>query len=367
VRKVLVFSTLFIILYLLLLLSGKFSHDETTGYGIIISFLLLSIGIILLGCELFANGVECVGERLHLSHATSGSILAAVGTALPETLLPVLALTFGAGGHGQSIAVGAILGAPFMLSTLAFFLVGSVSLALRLTGRRRRAVLQTNLASLKLELMFFIPVMLVLLCVSLVGNRVVNCVSAALYLLAYLVFVKISLNHAAEEGEEYTDTFHFSYIMSCPPSLAWITVQTIIGLGLIVVGAHIFIAYITLLSVKSGISSLLLSLIIAPVATELPEKFNSVTWTIKQKDTLAVSNISGAMVFQSTIPVSIGLLFTEWRLGAIETLNIVVSLTMALIVLCTIRFKKELPAWTLMIGGGFYLAYLLNLFVLRLV
>lgn len=366
-RKIVFFSLLFIIVYFLLRVSGIFSHDETLSYGIITCFLLLSIGIILLGCELFANGVECVGQRLHLSHATSGSILAAVGTALPETLLPILALMFGVGGHGQAIAVGAILGAPFMLSTLALFLVGTVSLMLRFAGRRERAVLQTNLASLRFELMFFIPIMIGLLCVSLIGNPVLNHISAAIYLFAYLAFVKISLNHAAEEGEEYTDNFHFSYIMSCPPSLVWIAVQTITGLALIVVGAHIFIAYLTLLSAKSGISSLILSLIIAPVATELPEKFNSVTWTLKRKDTLAVSNISGAMVFQSTIPVSVGLLFTEWRLGVIEILNISVSITMALIVLLTITVKKELPSWILMLGGLFYAAYLLNLFVLRVV
>ena len=75
--------------------------------------------IILVGCELFANSVECIGDKLELSHATSGSILAAVGTALPETLLPALALIFGEKSHGELIAVGAILGAPFMLSTLA--------------------------------------------------------------------------------------------------------------------------------------------------------------------------------------------------------------------------------------------------------
>lgn len=366
-RKILAFSTLFTILYVLLHFSGIFSHDDTISYGVVICFLLLAIGTILLGCELFANGVECVGERLHLSHATSGSILAAVGTALPETLLPILALMFGSGSHGQDIAVGAILGAPFMLSTLALFLVGIVSLTLWLTGRRKRAMLYTNLASLKFELLFFLPVMMALLCISLIGSTFLNHVSAIVFLLVYVAFVKMSLNHAAEEGEEYTENFHFSYIMSCPPSLTWIILQTITGLGLIVIGAHIFITYITLLSVKTGTSSLFLSLIIAPIATELPEKFNSVTWTIKRKDTLAVSNISGAMVFQSTVPVSIGLLFTEWHLGGIEILNIVISITMALIVLCAISFRRQLPSWILMIGGVFYIAYLLNLFVLRLV
>jgi len=361
-RKILVFSVLFIIIYLLLAFSGKFSHDESISYTAIITFLLLSIGIILLGCELFANGIECVGDKMDLSHATSGSILAAVGTALPETLLPVLALIFGQKAHSQSIAVGTILGAPFMLSTLAFFLVGTVSFVLWLLKKRERPVMQTNLVSFKTELLFFITTMSGLLIVSLINNKTLNHVSAFLLLLVYFLFVKVSLSHASEEGEEYTEHFHFSFIMDCPPNMKWITIQTFIGLMLIVIGAHIFVNYITLLSLKSGMSSLVLSLLLAPVATELPEKFNSITWAIKKKDTLAMSNISGAMVFQSTIPVSIGLLFTEWNLGNTEMLNILFSLSMAIITYAVVKTRGRLPSGALMCGGIFYLVYIIRIF-----
>jgi len=329
-------------------------------------FLLLSMIIILVGCELFANSVECIGDKLELSHATSGSILAAVGTALPETLLPALALIFGEKSHGESIAVGAILGAPFMLSTLAFFIVGAVSLILWLLKKRGEAVMKTNLVSLQTELLFFIASMIVIFIVSLVNHKTLNYISAFLLLAIYALFIKISLNHSSEEGEEYTKHFHFSFIMKCPPTLTWLTIQTLIGLALIVIGAHIFVNYITLLSIKSGISSLILSLLIAPVATELPEKFNSITWTIRNKDTLAISNVTGAMVFQSAIPVSVGLIFTDWRLGKTEMLNILFPLSMAMITYIIVKIKGRLPSWVLMCGGIFYLIYIFRIFQRRL-
>ncbi|MBI4691366.1 MAG: sodium:calcium antiporter [Nitrospirae bacterium] len=360
-RRLLVFSAAFIVIYIILLFSGQSSHDGV-GYTAITAFLLISMAIILLGCELFANGVECIGDRLELSHATSGSILAAVGTALPETLLPILALIFGEKNYSESIAVGAILGAPFMLSTLAFFLVGTVSSILWLLKKRERAVMQTNLVSLKTELLFFIATMIIILIVSLIGNKILNHISAFLLLMIYVLFVKVSLSHSSEEGEEYTEHFHFSFIMDCPSNLTWIIIQIFIGLTLIVIGAHIFVNYITLLSIKSGISSLILSLLIAPVATELPEKFNSITWTIKRKDTLAVSNITGAMVFQSAIPVSVGLLFTKWHLGGTEMLNILFSLSMAVIAYIVVKVKGILPSWLLMCGGIFYLIYIFKIF-----
>ncbi len=353
----------FIFIYLMLHFSGYFSHNETSSYLTVISFLLISIAVILSGCELFANGVECIGDRLNLSHATAGSLLAAVGTAMPETLIPILALIFGKGIHRESIAVGAILGAPFMLATLAFFFTGLTSLILYLMKKRDKAVHYVNLSALKTELLFFIIAMIVILIISYINNSLTDHITAVLLLLTYALFVKITLNHRSEDGEEYTEHLHFSYIMSCPANNFWITLQTLTGLALIVVGAHIFINFLTLLSIKSGLSSLVLALLLAPVASELPEKFNSVIWTIKGKDTLALSNVTGAMVFQSTIPVSIGLIFTQWHLGHTELLNIAFSLSMAVIVYITILTRKKLPSFMLMTGGIFYLIYILRIFV----
>jgi Ca2+/Na+ antiporter len=61
-----------------------------------------------------------------------------------------------------------------------------------------------------------------------------------------------------------------------------------------------------------GVEPLIISLVLAPFATELPEKANSFFWMRDGKDSLALGNITGAMVFQSTLPVSIGLGFTAW-------------------------------------------------------
>ena len=86
-------------------------------------FIVSFLGI-LLAAELFTNAVEIIGDRLNLSHGVVGSLLAAVGTALPETLVPIVALLFGSPDFKEHIANGAILGAPFMLATLGFFVIG---------------------------------------------------------------------------------------------------------------------------------------------------------------------------------------------------------------------------------------------------
>ena len=67
-------------------------------------------------------------------------------------------------------------------------------------------------------------------------------------------------------------------------------------------GAHTFVKGLEHVALRFGMNPLLFALILAPVATELPEKVNSITWTWKGRDTLAIGNITGAMVFQSTFP-----------------------------------------------------------------
>ena len=83
--------------------------------------------------------VEILGGRLNLGQGAVGSVLAAVGTALPETMIPVVAILAAvfAGRDPETageIGIGAILGAPFLLATLAMFVVGASALYFR--GRR---------------------------------------------------------------------------------------------------------------------------------------------------------------------------------------------------------------------------------------
>src|SRR3954468_23426268 len=86
--------------------------------------LVAAFVIILIGAELFTNGIEWFGRKLELAEGAVGSVLAAVGTALPETMIPIIAILFASGASSHEVGVGAILGAPFMLATLAMFVTG---------------------------------------------------------------------------------------------------------------------------------------------------------------------------------------------------------------------------------------------------
>jgi cation:H+ antiporter len=148
------------------------------------------------------------------------------------------------------------------------------------------------------------------------------------------------------------------------PPLSLILFQVFAALAVMVKGAHIFVRSLEQISIRFGMDPLLFALLLAPVATELPEKFNSVTWTWKGRDTLAVGNVTGAMVFQSTFPVSVGLIFTDWEITGMALLSVLIAILSSLVLLGTILIKKRITPLTMLFSGCLYLVYALVL-VLR--
>jgi cation:H+ antiporter len=131
-------------------------------------------------------------------------------------------------------------------------------------------------------------------------------------------------------------------------------------------GADTFVAYVKATSEAAGISPLVLSLIVTPIATELPEKFNSVIWVRKGKDTLALGNITGAMVFQSCFPVVFGIVGTDWDLlaeGGKTLFSALLTLASGSFLLLWVQFRRSLSPWALLVGGLFYAAFLAYLFM----
>jgi len=324
--------------------------------------LIGAILVILVGCELFANAIEHIGRKFALSHAATGSLLAAIGTAMPETIVPVLALIFG-GVHGEEIGVGAILGAPFMLLTLTISLIAITVIAMKFMKKRNSTVLNVDVGAITFDLKFFIVAFVFVIIGSLwyneTHNKLINYGLAVFLVLLYIYYIKVTLNHTIKDGETYEEFFYLAKYFAMKPKITNVYFQAFLGLAIMVFGTKLFIGYLIVVGTEIGISMLVLSLLITPIATELPEKYNSVTWLLKKKDTLAFTNITGAVSFQSTIVVTVGLILTEWSLDAQTLMNVFFAVLSGFLIYATLKIKKKLYAWPLLIGLVFYLLYIL--------
>lgn len=326
--------------------------------------LLVSFAVVLTGALLFTNAVEWIGHRLNLGEGAVGSILAAVGTAMPETLIAIVAL-ISANEGSEDVAIGAIVGAPFLLGTLAMGLVGLFAYSYR--DRRKQGVeLEAHGPTLERDLVFFLAFFALGGVLAWGPPAPVRIAAGVVFLLAYVLYIARTLRGSGEvQAEETLNPLLFERRAERreDPALALCIIQLLVGLGAMVGGAHLFVEELLHFAEAIGVEALVLALILAPLATELPEKVNSFFWVREGKDALALGNITGAMVFQSTIPVGIGLMFTDWQLNFNAILSIGLGLAGGLLAYESLhrsgRFK--LPA----VIGWFtlYAAFLLVVIV----
>ena len=337
-----------------------------------IAILVVGFLVILLGAELFTNGIEWVGRKLDLAEGAVGSVLAAVGTAMPETMIPLVAILFGGAVASDEVGLGAILGAPFMLATLAMFVTGTAVYLYR--GRRATGTyLAVDPTVVGKDVRFFAIAFALAIGTAFAPLEwsFVRPLAAVALILLYAFYVRAhfraeqAVGDAADLAPLRFQRLDRSGHRGEPdaPRLRIVGVQVLVALACIVGGAVVFVDAVAQLSLGLGIGPAVLALVIAPVATELPEKFNSWLWVRQGKDTLAIGNITGAMVFQACLPTVVALLFApeQWFIGRgsyLVFLSAGIAFAATAAVFLPMARRARLTARGLLVGGLFYLAYL---------
>ena len=336
--------------------------------------LILAFVLLVGGAEYFTNAVEWLGRRLKMSESATGSLLAAVGTAMPETLVPIVAIFFSSGEASHAVGIGGILGAPFMLSTLAMLVIAIALWAFR--KRRGSTHLQFSAETASSDLTFFLIAYTLAFVAGFLpaGLDPLRWVIAFGLIPLYGLYMRRLLGTKPEDTEEEELAplrliSHLRWLLpfekAHDPGLPSILFQIGLALALIIGGANLFVGGVEVIADAVGIAPLVLSLLITPVATELPEKLNSVIWISRKKDTLAFGNMSGALVFQSAFPVTIGILFTEWSLSLrpgdpsfLAGVSCILALIAGASLLFFVRRHDTLHVSHLLVSGSLYFVFI---------
>ena len=320
---------------------------------------LASVVVTLGGCALFTNAIEWLGKRLKVPEGAVGSIFAAVGTTLPETSIPVIAIFFGTGQERADVGLGAILGAPFMLATLVLPILAALLLLYARMGKRAERF-KLNYRDVRIDLQFFVVAYGLAMACVFVEVAPVRYTVAVLLVMFYVVYMK--LKFSSEQKEDTAVDPLFWARRSSRPSYTLIGMQAAVGLLGLVGGAHLFVTAAKSLAGELDVSPLLLSLLIAPLATELPEMSNSFLWLYQKKDTLAVGNVTGAMVFQGTFPVSVGLVGTNWDLSLTAVVTMGLALTAAGFGILQVLWTGQWRPWLLIPAALLYIGFTVYLY-----
>ena len=270
-----------------------------------------SAAAIYFACEYFVNGVEWVGHKFHLGATATGTVLAAFGTALPESAVTFVAVIFGKTPQARDIGVGAAMGGPLVLATIAYAVVGAALWANRRRLRRSDCLVRVEHRRLARDQSWFLGIFLVKLGLGLVVFALKPWFGV-LFLAAYALYAWREMRSDDCVPEEEVLQPLMLRPRHADPGLRWVAVQTLGALAVIAAASRLFVAQLEVIGELFALPPHLVALVLSPVATELPETVNALIWVRQGKERLALANISGAMMIQATIPSSLALFATPW-------------------------------------------------------
>jgi cation:H+ antiporter len=357
--------------------------------------LLLGCAVsIYLACEWFVNAVEWLGVRMKVGRLAVGTILAAAGTALPESVVTLVAVLFGSPEHGNDIAVGAAMGGPLVVGTIAYGVTGAM-LIWRKTHTQQVAVtarsgagsgtatgsvatldptsaMSTTSSSdqagdlagvdtvrLARDQTWFLAIFTVKVTLGLVAFAIKPWLGLVFFAVYAVYFVKEMSGTGDKASGEDLEPLKLQPRRAVPGTVA-VTVQILVTLTIIFGASQLFVKQLEWAGPALGLPAVVVALLLSPIATELPEIMNAIIWVRQGKTQLALANISGAMMIQATIPSGIGILFTPWAFDA--PLMIAGAVTMASVsYLLWLLRTHRVTAWRLTAAAGFYVAFAIGL------
>jgi cation:H+ antiporter len=228
---------------------------------------------------------------------------------------------------------------------------------------KRTARFHLNYREVATDLIYFTIGYIIALGCVFMRSRIIHIFAAIALIGLYVYYVKLKFDGPSEEEGEGSQLEPLLFAKSAAkPSHAMIALQSLTGLAGLILGAHLFVTAAEAMAGAFAMSPLILALLIAPLATELPEMSNSFLWLYRKKDRLAVANVTGAMVFQGTVPVSLGLLGTEWAIVSSASVTMVLAIQATGFCLLQIILGGFWRPWLLSAGAILYIGYTLYLY-----
>jgi cation:H+ antiporter len=312
-----------------------------------------SAAAIYFACEFFVNGVEWLGRKLGVGETATGTILAAFGTALPESAVTFVAVVFGRDTAQKDIGVGAALGGPMVLATISYAVVGFAMWWNRNRLGRTTPIIECDSKRLRRDQAWFLSIFMIKIALGLLAFSYKPWLGA-LFLAAYAVYLLRELRGAQVMSEEMLEPLKLR--PRGDPGLLWPLLQTSLALGAIAIASKVFVGQLETIGIWAGLSPQLVALLLSPVATELPETMNALIWVRQGKERLALANISGAMMIQATVPTAFGLFFTSWIFSRELIVSGVITM-LAVAVLLALFSKPTVNARWLMPLAGLYAVF----------
>ncbi len=244
---------------------------------------VIAMGVLIWGADVIINQSERIAFKFKIPEFIIGATLIALGTSLPE-----MAASVAASMNGKAdIAISNVIGSNILNITLVLATVFLI--AKKITPSRDFFAKDSTWA--------LVPVLVFIL---MIFDGVISRFDASLLLLlmgAYLLF----LLQDAKSIPDLEDLEEFKNID--PDSFSWTKIIPLLVLGflLVIIGAHFTVESASEIARDFGISEWVIGIIMISLGTSLPELVVSISAATKGKVDMAIGNIIGSNMANTTV------------------------------------------------------------------
>ncbi|MDQ2817960.1 MAG: hypothetical protein M3T49_07100 [Candidatus Eremiobacteraeota bacterium] len=316
--------------------------------------------LLVIASDAFTNAVEWVGASLRLTRSAVGAVVAAIGSSVPDIIVTVIALVFLHDEASTSIGIGAVIGAPLMLATVVLCLVGLMALGMR----SNEPILNMPAGAATIGLGLFALTFALVIAASFTRSHAAHVIASVGVIGAYIAYLCYHFRSGLVESEDRPPGLRLTPRAS-KPAPAMIALQLALALAVTIAASRWFISSVTSASSAIGLPPFVVSVILTPIAAEMPEAVNVLIWMRRGLDELAFGNVLGAMMFQTSIASAVAMLYTPWVLGRDAYAAASATLAAAIVVLMSVIVLRRVDARALAACGIFYFAYLVSLIAMK--
>ena len=321
--------------------------------------MLMWLGELTFSSWLLSYGAEHLATRFGARFV--GRTLLSVATTLPE--IAIVAYAASAGSYG--IALGAGLGSNILMMTLGL----AIMLLIATTRLSKKPIKKINVSSFKLDKIFLIITAVISAVLFIDGYVFIDGIIFSGLFLAYIFVafyeMKIEKQRDKEKPiEEDSKASDENRLSGNQKQLIKAGIIFIIGTIGIFIGAEPFIKSLEQVSFEIGVSAIILSVVISPIAGEMPEKISLMLLARKgaQGTSIAIANVLGSKILNNTLLLAFAVFGAAYYSGLGVTIARspilsfqVVLTTVVTLIAVALLFRKEIGIKTGLILLGMYI------------
>jgi cation:H+ antiporter len=307
--------------------------------------LYLAGGLILLfvGAEGLIRGSSNLAIKMGITPLVVGLTVVAFGTSTPELVVSLKAALIG----NSSISLGNVVGSN----------IANIALILGVAALIRPLDVHAKVIMREIPIMIGISVLLLLLLID--GE--LGFFDGLVFVFGIVIYTVVNVMMARKEKNSEVDT-EFKEGLKSKLGIRISIILMIGGLGLLIVGANLFVQSAVAIAKMFNISDAIIGLTIVAVGTSLPELITSIVAAYKKESDIAIGNVVGSNIFNILGILGITALIIPISSVGISYIDLVVMVFTAIILfpLCRSAFSiSRFEGAILLIGYFGYVYYLL--------